>query len=202
MKKLLAVILVLAMLVSVCSFAANAALPPVQCNTDVVLVDTQNWGQVLLYAWDSEGNSLTGEWPGVQLEQLGKDAYGQMNYILSIPYGTEGIVLNNGEGLQTVDVTHYDFGYDIYYITEEKDDLDHYYVTHNEYIDEITEPVTGTEPVKEYERKDKIYLTNNFNWQECYLYAWDENGDDILGEWPGTKVTEIIQTSTARFSLS
>ena len=188
MKKLLAVILALAMLVSVCSFAANAALPPVQCNTDVVLVDTQNWGQVLMYAWDSEGSSLTGEWPGVQLEQIGQNETGQPTYVMSIPYGTEGIVLNDGNGTQTVYVT--DLNYDTYYITEEKDDLDHFYVSHIEYTSETTEPVTGTEPVKEYERKDKIYLTNNFNWQECYLYAWDEDGNAILGEWPGTKVTE------------
>lgn len=188
MKKLLAVILVLAMFVGICSFAANAALPPESYNNAVYFVDTQNWGQVLLYAWDSEGSSLTGEWPGVQLEQIGQNDSGQPTYVMNLPYGTAGIVLNDGNGTQTVDVT--DLNYDTYYLDGTKDAQDHFYVSHIEYTPETTEHVTGTEPVKEYERKDKIYLTNNFNWQECYLYAWDEDGDDILGVWPGTKVTE------------
>ena len=165
MKKLLAVILVLAMFVGICSFAANAALPPESYNNAVYFVDTQNWGQVLLYAWDSEGSSLTGEWPGVQLEQIGQNDSGQPTYVMNLPDGTAGIVLNDGNGTQTVDVT--DLNYDTYYLDGTKDAQDHFYVSHIEYTPETTEHVTGTEPVKEYERKDKIYLTNNFNWQEC-----------------------------------
>ncbi|MBR2731446.1 MAG: hypothetical protein IKD72_05620 [Clostridia bacterium] len=30
-------------------------------------------------------------------------------------------------------------------------------------------------------------LTDNFNWGQAYVYAWDANGDALLGDYPGTQ---------------
>ena len=184
MKKLLAVILTVALLVGMCSIAANAALPPESYNNAKYFEDTENWGQVLLYAWDSEGNALGGEWPGVQLEAINPHQGCVTAYVINLPEGAAGFVLNDGYYRQTVDVT--DLGYDTYYLSGETDELGHYYVSHNDYILETTEPYTGTDP---YPRKSTIDLTDNFGWYTAYMYAWDENGSALCGEWPGTKVT-------------
>lgn len=184
MKKLLAVILTVALLVGMCSIAANAALPPESYNNAKYFEDTENWGQVLLYAWDSEGNALCGEWPGVQLEAINPHQGCVTAYVINLPEGAAGFVLNDGYYRQTVDVT--DLGYDTYYLSGETDELGHYYVSHNDYILETTEPYTGTDP---YPRKSTIDLTDNFGWYTAYMYAWDENGSALCGEWPGTKVT-------------
>lgn len=40
--------------------------------------------------------------------------------------------------------------------------------------------------------RNKLKLTDNFNWGEAYVFAWDENGDALLGDWPGTACTETV----------
>ena len=191
MKKVLAILLTVTLLFGVCSIAANAALPPESYNSAKYFEDTENWSAVLLYAWDSDGNALCGEWPGVQLEAINPNQGCVTAYVINLPDGAAGFILNDGYYSQTVDVT--DLGYDTYYLSGETDELGHYYVKHNDYILETTEPYTGTDP---YPRKSTINLTDNFGWNTAYMYAWDENGSALCGEWPGTKVTN---TSTNDF---
>ena len=54
-------------------------------------------------------------------------------------------------------------------------------------VGETTEvkATTGVKPA-EY----KLYLENADNWEEVYVYAWDAEGAYLLGEWPGTEMTE------------
>lgn len=37
-----------------------------------------------------------------------------------------------------------------------------------------------------------LKLTDNFNWGSAKVYAWDENGNELLGEWPGTGAETVI----------
>ena len=36
----------------------------------------------------------------------------------------------------------------------------------------------------------KLYLNNEDGWSKVNVYAWDENSNQLLGEWPGTEMTE------------
>ena len=54
-------------------------------------------------------------------------------------------------------------------------------------VGETTEvkATTGVKPA-EY----KLYLENADNWEKVFVYAWDAEGAYLLGEWPGTEMTE------------
>ena len=54
-------------------------------------------------------------------------------------------------------------------------------------VGETTEvkATTGVKPA-EY----KLYLENADNWEKVCVYAWDAEGVHLLGDWPGTEMTE------------
>ena len=54
-------------------------------------------------------------------------------------------------------------------------------------VGETTEvkATTGVKPA-EY----KLYLKNADNWEQVFVYAWDAEGAHLLGDWPGTEMTE------------
>ena len=54
-------------------------------------------------------------------------------------------------------------------------------------VGETTEvkATTGVKPA-EY----KLYLENADNWEKVCVYAWDAEGAHLLGQWPGTEMTE------------
>ena len=51
-----------------------------------------------------------------------------------------------------------------------------------------TTVVKATTAVKPAEYK--LYLENADNWEKVFVYAWDAEGVYLLGEWPGTEMTE------------
>ena len=92
-----------------------------------LLTDNFGWGTAYVYAWDADGNPLNGEWPGAsQAETLTND-YGETQFKCYIPEGAVGVILNNGSGAQTEDIT--DFSYAGYWMDGSQNDLGHYIVT-------------------------------------------------------------------------
>ena len=39
----------------------------------------------------------------------------------------------------------------------------------------------------------KVAFTNNKGWSRVYVYAWDSNDNPIMGDWPGTRITDSAQ---------
>ncbi len=39
----------------------------------------------------------------------------------------------------------------------------------------------------------KVAFTNNKGWSRVYVYAWDSNDNPIMGDWPGTRITNSAQ---------
>lgn len=58
---------------------------------------SSNYSQVMVHYW---GGTSESTWPGIQMTKVS----GQI-YSAAVPSGTAGLVFNNGQGLQTVDVT-------------------------------------------------------------------------------------------------
>ena len=47
---------------------------------------------------------------------------------------------------------------------------------------EETDSVSSSEKVN--------YIANSLDWDKLYAYEWDSDGNPLLGEWPGTRLTE------------
>ncbi len=62
-----------------------------------------DWSEVYLYAWTSSGATITSSWPGNRLT-MNKD--GKYAYTFSSELSSVNIIFNNGEGLQTIDITN------------------------------------------------------------------------------------------------
>lgn len=56
-----------------------------------------------------------------------------------------------------------------------------------EQTEEPDQPVDPEEPTTP---GYKLYLENVDGWEQVFVYAWDAEGTQILGEWPGVEMTE------------
>ncbi len=93
-----------------------------------LLTDNFGWGTAYVYAWDANGTALVGEWPGAAQAETITNGYGETQFRCYVPEGAVGVILNNGNGAQTEDIT--DFGtYDGYWMDGTKNDKGHYIVT-------------------------------------------------------------------------
>ena len=89
--------------------------------------NNQDWSDVYAFAWNANTDPLLGEWPGTQIQWAYNNESNQGVYIINVPDGAVGIVVNNATGSQTVDIT--DFAQEGYYTDGSKDGSGYYYVT-------------------------------------------------------------------------
>uniref|UniRef100_UPI003866FC95 starch-binding protein n=1 Tax=Ruminococcus sp. TaxID=41978 RepID=UPI003866FC95 len=93
-----------------------------------LLTDNFGWGSAYVYAWDANGTALCGEWPGAAQAETITNGYGETQFRCTVPEGAVGVILNNGNGAQTEDIT--DFGtYEGYWMDGTKNSQGHYLVT-------------------------------------------------------------------------
>ena len=76
-----------------------------------------NWENVYVYAWFEDGNQ-NAEWPGVKLTDCKINDYGQQVYTVNVPNNAAGVILTDGEGHQTDNITDYSPAY--YYLDGER----------------------------------------------------------------------------------
>ncbi|MBQ2093568.1 MAG: starch-binding protein, partial [Ruminococcus sp.] len=272
LRKIISFVLTAIIAVSCFSVSASAvAAEGPNCTCSTLISDSLNWGKMFVYQWDAEGNALTGEWPGIQLFEKTKDDYGDDAYYCSLAAGVAGMVFNNGDGAQTVDVTELN-SFNIYITGEQEPEYGHYYVsftspsdpnknsylygdvdldgvitisdsttiafylaqfegygltdlqkeladtdgdgtisiadvtaiqfwlaelgskgrTGQKYISGSVNPATETTSSSEKEIESSFLLTDNLGWGTAYVYAWDEDGNALNGEWPGDVKAETI----------
>ena len=91
------------------------------------LTDNFGWGSAYVYAWDADGNAIGGEWPGAAQAETTTNGYGETQFICHVPEGAVGVILSNGNGAQTEDIT--DFTHAGYWMDGSKNDLGHFLVT-------------------------------------------------------------------------
>ena len=70
--------------------------------------NSNGWSDVYVYAWIGDGDGAVktmGEWPGQKQTNItGQNEYNQDIYAISIPVGTEKIIVNNGSGTQSQNI--------------------------------------------------------------------------------------------------
>lgn len=81
----------------------DAPKPPITKTVDIYFTDNNNWGNVYAYSWG--GSATTDKWPGTRMQYVKKNEYGQSVYKIAIPSDSKGLIFNNGNGVQTVDIT-------------------------------------------------------------------------------------------------
>lgn len=133
------------------------------------------WGTVKYYAWDSDETTLLGAWPGTEVST--EIINGSEYYVYTFPETVTSlnVIFNDGTN-QTVDIKG---------ITETT-----YYsisnLTDNKYnVEEITLVPEGG--ISVYLKKSSVSSWSNVNY-----YAWDNSGNSLLGDWPGTQVKETV----------
>ncbi len=134
------------------------------------LFDNLNWGTIYVYAWDEDGFPVSDEWPGTEMEYIGESVNGEAMYGAIISGEAKGMIFLSGEsGEYSVELTPCD---EIFYSTGEKDE------------NGALKFYTGYRLSWEYD----IRFTNLYTWENVYVYAWDEDGNALCGEWPGMKM--------------
>lgn len=70
---------------------------------NLYFTNNYNWDDVYAYSWkDDEG---TTSWPGSAMSYVEQNEYDQEVYVISVPEDIDGIIFNDGNGVQTVDIT-------------------------------------------------------------------------------------------------
>ena len=166
MKKLFALLCVIALLGALCvpAMAAAARVP-------VVAEVPSDWTTAYLYAW---GGSETMTWPGVPMTKI--DDW----YVAYMNDDNANIIINNGTGAQTADLT-VDPGLPVCVFAS---DIGNASVEPELPIevpaeDQMPKPAT-----------DKIYAFVPAGWTAVNLYAWTADASSSNAGWPGVPMTQ------------
>ena len=130
----------------------------------VVKVKVSDGSAPYLYAWDDNGGTLNGAWPGKQLTQKDTDGY----YYLELDVdGSYNVIFNDGNGTQTGNIEG--LAGSTTFTVDSK----------------YTSPSQVTVPTdKVIKITVKPYSSN-----VPYIYVWTTNGN-LTGEWPGKQLEE------------
>ena len=105
-KRLLSLMLALALVLSLLPAVGLLDFKASAATTQTIYFKNSNgWGSVYGYAWDSSQKQLLGEWPGTKLS---KDSNGYYKMSVSVSSGSLNFIFNNGsggEGNQTADLS-------------------------------------------------------------------------------------------------
>jgi hypothetical protein len=146
--------------------------------------------------WSDGGESTA--WPGVAADFVGNNDYGEGIYSVTVDTNSYDKVIFNGSGGQTEDVDVASAaaqGCGLYCL-DDKNDLGHYLVGYYEYTGTTGGNNNTEETQGQGNQGDKtgvsFLLTDNFGWGVAYVYAWDDDGNEMNGAWPGSAQAETI----------
>lgn len=142
-----------------------------------------------VYAWSGTGTLLSAAWPGDLVTKTTSTPDGIKWYTTTYNASSFNIVLNNGDGSQTADITG---------ITR---DIYLQYNGSTGYTD-LTSQYSGDDPkeklpecAKWIDGKLFCYFEGNEIYTAPNIWAWNANGDFNGGTWPGTKLTSVGKTA-------
>lgn len=137
----------------------------------------EDWGEIYAYVWNPEH---LGSWSGTKVE----------NGVVEITASFEGMVINNGNGRQSVDIKDIDLTKEEVWITVNADGS--YALAYEAPAADEPEPPAPPAP----EVNILVHITAPADWSEVYAYVWNP---ELLGGWSGTKVENGEIAITAAF---
>ena len=136
-----------------------------------LLTDNFGWGAAYVYAWDESGTPIYGEWPGAAQAETIVNQYGETQFRCYIPENAAGVILNNGSGGQTEDIT--DFTYDGYWMDGTQNEKGHYLVIGWRYDENENPPDDPYDPGDPYTPEEppvvtgsKMYMIPSSEWKQ------------------------------------
>lgn len=127
-----------------------------------------------VYVWTGTNTELCGAWPGTQVTEKNSEGYYVMELNTTEKYN---VVLNNGSGSKSGDLKN---------LSGET----YLEVPSNNYgaAKVISTGIGGGD--EPFEGKITITVKPYNGSSNYYLYLWTDNKKDLIGAWPGTKLTE------------
>ncbi len=140
-----------------------------------LIVKTWDGSAPYAYVWAGDSNALLGAWPGTKLTS--KNADGDY-YIELDTTDTYNVVLNNGSGTQSSDITKLNGTTTIE-------------VTNSSYATKLISTGSGGSGSDDDPTEESVTIrVKPYGSSAPNLYVWDNNDTAILGSWPGTKLSE------------
>ncbi len=165
-----------------------------------------------IYIWNSSNQELAGSWPGTQMTEqavvtpVNAPAYapglaeaGKTFWKYTVTDVSVNVVINNGVGVQTKDLTG--LTHDSYFTfddTNEDMETNNTNVT-DQYYKGGTTPIDLPECVKPIEGHVYAYFRGNLDIDSPWVWAWDDNGVNYTGgTWPGEAMQMVGKDSQGR----
>ena len=113
--------------------------------SSITFTDNFGWGQMYVYAWDSDGKSIDGAYPGSPITNKKINSYGETQFVYNLPENAAGIIISNGIDSRSEEIT--DFSrYGGYWFSGIKNSDDYYVPTGYIVSEEPTFDPNATEP--------------------------------------------------------
>ena len=145
--------------------------------TATVYFKDPGWSTVNYYAWDDNGTSLLGGWPGTGITETTTVDGVRYYYHTFEKDGNDysfNVIFNDGNGTQTVDIKG---------------------ITDDVYYELIGQDASGKYLVGEVGNTFTPYNVTVYfkdpEWSIVNFYSWDGSGSQLLGGWPGTAITDV-----------
>ena len=146
---------------------------PTEAQNSILYVKTWDGSAPYAYVWEGTSTALNGAWPGAQLTTKNSEGYYVLN--LNTNQSTYNVVLNNGSGTQSTDITG---------LAGES----YLEVTNSDYsVKKVSSGVV--EPTEPTEDSVTIRVKPYSSSATYYLYVWADESN-LAGAWPGLKLTE------------
>lgn len=139
------------------------------------LYSKPDWEKSYIYTEDKDGNPLCGSWPGTLLPQS-STWNGRKEIGAYIPLEAEKVVLSCGNE-RTAEAVKFPSTSNWYTMMVGDSQDENGYYSLEPYL---YHPLTNDK---------EIYFMKPYDWEYVNVYAWDANGNAVLGDWPGTPMT-------------
>ena len=143
-----------------------------------------SWSQVYAYAWDVNGASVLGDWPGTLLQK--DDQW----YIGQIPVEDANLILTDGVEMKMTDDLYLEDGADVWITVSNQLNYNGKYLTTIRYAD-VPQPV---EPI--------YRVTGNADWMGNWNPAFEQGQMEKVAPGVYTKIFENVPAGTYEFRIT
>ena len=145
--------------------------------SSITFTDNFGWGQMYVYAWDSDGKSIDGAYPGSPITNKKINSYGETQFVYNLPENAAGIIIGNGTDSRSEEIT--DFSrYDGYWFSGKQNGDGHYVLTGYIVSEEPTLDPNATEPTY----KDLPQPVDGNYAKEFVNWSLSKYGEDCLDD--------------------
>lgn len=142
-----------------------------------------------LYAWTTSGSQLLGAWPGSEMTET-EEVKGTNFWKHTFAQSPVNIIFNNGEGVQTADLSIAHDSYFTFDPTNSDKNTNYTDITSQYYTPgEVTIPACA----KPLTNQLYVYFRGNLDYDDVYAWVWGKDNKNFCKNqnWPGDKM-EIV----------